>query len=372
MLENESYNQVVERAELALIKGEYNYCIEYLYPIIEYYPTSSKEGVNLRTIMITALSGTNKKEEAKKFCEELSKSHDYKVRENAKYLMEIIDSPEIKKPDNWNITIESNPTLNKKSLNSFKQNKNKKKTKKFINISNIPTGETKPFKKGFIFIISALLLLLIPLLSGCVKIENTLDLREIDSINNNFKIESKYIKKFPWQINFEQKIKEIFPDADISKGELYFSLKNKNLNFLTAQETLYKIQKTAGDLLLESTDLKINSVVKNFFFLKKYNYKVDLDLQNLKYIDNLELTFNIISPNRVSVGNRNNPSIEASKNFIRWSLNPGEINRLDFSFWNWNKLLLGFLLILFILLIAYIIRFYRYKIGSNLPELPSN
>ena len=217
-----------------------------------------------------------------------------------------------------------------------------------------------------------MLLLLIPLLSGCVKIENTLDLREIDSINNNFKIESKYIKKFPWQINFEQKIKEIFPDADISKGELYFSLKNKNLNFLTAQETLYKIQKTAGDLLLESTDLKINSVVKNFFFLKKYNYKVDLDLQNLKYIDNLELTFNIISPNRVSVGNRNNPSIEASKNFIRWSLNPGEINRLDFSFWNWNKLLLGFLLILFILLIAYIIRFYRYKIGSNLPELPSN
>ena len=45
---------------------------------------------------------------------------------------------------------------------------------------------------------------------------------------------------------------------------------------------------------------------------------------------------------------------------------------LDFSFWNWNKLLLGFLLILFLLLLAYIIRFYRYKIGSNLPELPSS
>ena len=170
-----SYKQVVEKAELALIKGEYKFCIEFLHPIIESYPPSSKEGVNLRTIIITALSGINKKEEAKIFCKELLKSHDYKVRENAKYLMEIIDSPEIKKPENWNITIETNPALNKTSLPSLKPNNFKKKEKKFINISNIPTGETKPFQNGFIFIISLLLLLLIPLLSGCVKIENTLD-----------------------------------------------------------------------------------------------------------------------------------------------------------------------------------------------------
>ena len=73
----DSYRQVVEKAELALIKGEYNFCIEYLYPIIESYPPSSKEGANLRTILITALSGINKKEEAKIFCKELLKSRDY-------------------------------------------------------------------------------------------------------------------------------------------------------------------------------------------------------------------------------------------------------------------------------------------------------
>ena len=165
----ESYNQVIETAEYALIKGEYNFCIEYLYPIIESYPPSSKEGVDLRTIIITALSGINKKEEAKEFCKELLKSHDYKVRENAKYLMEIIDSPEIKKPDNWNITIESNFDLNKNSLNYLKPNKNNKDEKKFINISNLPTGETKSFQRGFIFIISLFSLLLITLLSGRLK-----------------------------------------------------------------------------------------------------------------------------------------------------------------------------------------------------------
>ncbi len=368
----DSYQQVVEKAELALIKGEYNFCIEYLYPIIESYPPSSKEGVNLRTIIITALSGINKKEEAKIFCKELLKSRDYKVRENAKYLMEIIDSPEIKKPENWNITFESNPALNKTSLSSLKPSNQRKKEKKFIDTSNIPTGQTKSFQKGFIFIISLLLLLLIPLLSGCVKVEDTLDISEIDSINNNFEIESKYIKKFPWQINFEQKIKEIFPDGEISKGELDFSFKNKNLSIETAQETLYKIQKTASAVLGESTDLKINSIENNFFFLKKYNFRIDFDLQNLLYIEDLELTLNIITPNRVSVRDLNNQNLEVFKNFIKWQLIPGELNSIKFSFWNWNKLFLGFLLILLLIIIAYFVRFYRYKIGSNFPELPSN
>ena len=368
----ESYKRVVETAELALIKGEYNFCIEYLYPIIASYPPSSKEGVNLRTIIITALTGINKKEEAKKFCKELLKSHDYKVRENANTLMEIIDSPEIKKPENWNITIESNPTLNKKSLNSLMPNKKINKEQKFINTSNIPTGETKPFQKGFIFIISLLLLLLIPLLSGCVKIENTLDLSEIDSINNNLKIESKYIKKFPWQINFEQKIKENFPNGEISTGELDFSFKNKNLSMESAQETLYKIQKIAGEVLGESTDLKIDSIENGFFFLKKYNFRVDFDLQNLLYVEDLELTLNIVNPNKVSVRDLENSNVEVSNNFIKWELIPGELNSLEFSFWNWNKLLLGFLIILLLISIAYFLRFYRYQIGSNFPELPSS
>ena len=215
------------------------------------------------------------------------------------------------------------------------------------------------------------MLLLIPLLSGCVKIENTLDLRDIDSINYNFKIESKYIKKFPWQINFEQKIKEILPDSEISKGDLDFSFRNKNLSINQAQETLYKIQKTAGELFGESTDLKINSFENNFFFLKRYIYKIDLDLQALKKIEDLELTFNIINPNIVNVRGQENPLIEVSEKFIKWELIPGEINSIEFSFWSWNKLFLGLLLIFLITLLAYILRSYKYRIGSNFPELPS-
>ena len=206
-----TYEQVLKTVELALAKGEYHYCIEFLLPKIESFPLSSKEGVNLRTILITALCGINKKEEAKRFCKELLKSYDNKTRENAKYLMEVIDSPDIKKPENWNLQFESDPSLNKKSLDSLRKKREVLKKKKFINLTEKPTGETKPFQKGFSLIIFLILLLLIPLLSGCVKVEDTLDLSELGSITNNLVIESKYIKKFPWQLKFEEKIKDIFP-----------------------------------------------------------------------------------------------------------------------------------------------------------------
>ena len=62
-----TYEQVLETVELALARGEYHYCIDFLLPLIESFPLSSKEGVNLRTILITALCGINKKEEAKSF-----------------------------------------------------------------------------------------------------------------------------------------------------------------------------------------------------------------------------------------------------------------------------------------------------------------
>jgi len=265
-----TYEQVLEKVELALAKGEYQNCIEFLLPFIESFPLSSKEGVNLRTILITALCGINKKEEAKRFCKELLKSYDNKTRENAKFLMEVIDSPDIKKPENWNVQFESAPSLNKKSLNSLRKKREVLKKKKFINVTETPTGETKPFQKGFSLIIFLILLLLIPLLSGCVKVEETLDLSELDSITNNLVIESKYINKFPWQLKFEEKMQDIFPDAEIEQDESTFSLKHKNLNLEDTKQVLKITQNTAGELAGESTNIEINTTQKNFIFFKKF------------------------------------------------------------------------------------------------------
>jgi len=195
--------------------------------------------------------------------------------------MEVIDSPEIKKPEYWIVQFESDPSQNKKSLNSLRKKREVLEKKKFINVTETPTGETKPFQKGFSLIIFLILLLLIPLLSGCVKIEDNLDLSELDSITNNLVIESKYIKKFPWQLNFEEKMKDIFPDAEIEEDESPFSLKHKNLNLEDIKQVLKITQNTAGELAGESTNIEINSNQKNFIFIKKYFYRLDLDLNSI-------------------------------------------------------------------------------------------
>jgi len=366
-----TYEQVLETVELAMAKGEYHFCIEFLLPIIYSFPLSSKEGVNLRTILITALCGINKKVEAKRFCKELLKSYDNKTRENAKYLMEVIDSPDIKKPENWNVEFESDPSLNKKSLKSLRKKREVVEKKKFINVTDTPTGETKPFQKGFSLIIFLILLLLIPLLSGCVKVENTLDLSELDSITNNLLIESKYIKKFPWQIKFEEKIKDIFPDAEIAQEESTFSLRNTNLNLEDTKQVLTIIQKNAGELAGGSTNIEINTIQKNFIFFKKYFYRLDLDLNSIKDVDNLELIFKIIHPNKVTLTSKNNSNLEIIRNLIIWNLNPGQMNSLEFSFWSWNKLFIGISIILMIIILASSLRFYRFKLGTDLPQLPS-
>jgi len=366
-----TYEQVLGKVELALAKGEYHYCIKFLLPIIESFPLSSKEGVNLRTILITALCGINKKEEAKRFCKELLKSYDNKTRENAKYLMEIIDSPEIKKPENWTLQFESEPSFNKTSLNSLSKKREVSEKKKFINISDTPTGETKPFQKGFSLIIFLILLLLIPLLSGCVKVENTLDLSELDSITNNLYIESKYIKKFPWQIKYEEKIKDIFPNAEISQEESSFSLKNENLKIEDTKKVLKLIQNSAGEIAGGTTNIEISTTQKDFIFLKKNFYKLNLDLKSIQGIDDLELIFKIITPNKAALNSKNNSNLKITKNQIIWILNPGQMNMIEFTFWSWNRLLIGISIIFLIIILAYSLKFYRFKLGSDLPQLPS-
>jgi hypothetical protein len=285
--------------------------------------------------------------------------------------MEVIDSPDIKKPENWNVQFESNPSLNKKSLNSLRKKKEVLKKKKFINVTETPTGETKPFQKGFSLIIFLILLLLIPLLSGCVKIEDTLDLSELDSITNNLVIESKYIKKFPWQLKFEEKMKDVFPNAEIEQDESTFSLKHKNLNLEDTKQVLKITQNTAGELAGESTNIEINTTQKNFIFFKKYFYRLDLDLNSIKGIDNLELIFKIIHPNKAILTDKNNSNLEITKNLIIWNLNQGQKNSLEFSFWSLNKLLIGISTIFRIIILAYLLRLYRFKLGSDLPQLPS-
>ena len=96
-----------------------------------------------------------------------------------------------------------------------------------------------------------------------------------------------------------------------------------------------------------------------------------MDLNSIQGIDNLELIFKIIHPNQAILTDKNNSNLEITKNLIIWNLNQGQVNSLEFSFWSLNKLLIGISSILIIIILAYLLRIYRFKLGTDLPQLPS-
>ena len=96
-----------------------------------------------------------------------------------------------------------------------------------------------------------------------------------------------------------------------------------------------------------------------------------MDLSSIKGVDNLELIFKIIHPNKATLTDKSNSNLEITKNQIIWNLNQGQINSLEFSFWSLNKLLIGIFIILILIVLAYLLRFYRFKLGTDLPQLPS-
>ena len=96
-----------------------------------------------------------------------------------------------------------------------------------------------------------------------------------------------------------------------------------------------------------------------------------MDLKSIQGIENLELIFKIIHPNKATLPDKNNSNLEITKNLIIWNLNQGQVNSLEFSFWSINKLLIGISTILIIIVLAYFLRLYRFKLGTDLPQLPS-
>ena len=365
------YKQVIKDAELALSKGEYNLCIEILYPRVDSFKINTLEGNNIRMLLITALSGVNRNDEAINLCKPLTKSQYSHIRDEALALMQILKSPNLQIPENWNIRFESDLISERSSSLPQKVLKDSPTEEKYINITDAPTGETKSFQKGFIIFTFFLLIVLLTLLSGCVKIDNSLDLRDIDSIKINLGIESKYINKIPWQIKLEEKLKATFPNNQLKIDDKNLLLTEKNLNLNDAELFINKILKIISKTINKNlSEMTIKYFKKNYLFLEKRSYLINFDLINLNEIDDLEININIMTPSKMNILNKND-QISTYKNIIYWELIPGINNTIEFSYWYWNKFILSILIVILLVILASYIRRNRFEIGSNLPELPS-
>jgi len=111
-------------------------------------------------MMITALIGQSKNEKAISICEVLSKHENDSIRQQAKQLISILNSPELTKPKDWSVKIpllDVNDSLTHTSTATYSNRKGLQERP--------PTGPTKDLQNGFLVFCLLIFLLMTIFLS---------------------------------------------------------------------------------------------------------------------------------------------------------------------------------------------------------------
>ena len=190
----------IKAAEAALDKGDYNFCIKIIDPLLLDSQAETAIGGQLRLIIVTAYMGKGDEQKAINICQTLIHNKKESIRQQAKQLLSILDAPQLPRPSNWSVEIpkiEMEPSLK----SSFRKTKKKKEK-----INHPPTGPTKSLDFGFSIITLLIILLLTFLLSGCVDISTNLSVTGPDRLKISLDIDSNSGESIPWQMEFEDNL----------------------------------------------------------------------------------------------------------------------------------------------------------------------
>ena len=355
----------IKAAEAALGKGDYNFCIKIVDNLISSYPEGTKTGAQLRLLKVTAYMGIGEEEKAINICQLLVKSKEVSISQQAKQLLSILDAPCLPRPSNWSVEI---PKIEMESSLKSSYRKQKKKAKK----NNFPpTGPTKNLDLGFSLITLLIIVLITLLLSGCVDISTKLNVSNVDRLDLTFDIDSNSGKSTSWQTEFANNLEKEQSILKIQNDENSLHIQSPAIRFDDVNELLSLITTVAS----ETSGFKINQpeiVVNNNNWIIGSKQKLDFyfDLSELPKIP--ELKMNIILDN-----------IQNQKNFKTTPLRPdfkdglmtlpleiGQLNKLEISYWKWNKITIGIILIISITLLSLFLQTFRLKMGFGFPELP--
>ena len=355
----------IKTAEAALDKGDYNFCIKIVDPLLLTFQADTATGGKLRLLIITAYMGKGDEQKAINICKELINNKKEGVRQQAKQLLSILDAPHLPRPKNWSIEIpkiEMGPSL-KSSFS--KKNKKEKKT------NHPPTGPTKNLGFGFSILTLLIILFLTFLLSGCVNISTNLSVTGPDRLKLSLDIDSNSGVQLPWQIEFADNLTKEQSILKLQTDESNQHFESPTIRFEEANELLKKIASAgskASGFNIYRPELITNN--KNWIIGTSQNLKFYFDLRNLPKTPGLKI--NIIIND---IGNKSNfktkplePTLK--KGSLLLPLEIGQINQLEILNWKWNKISIGIILIVFLTLLSKVLQSLRLKMGFGFPELP--
>jgi len=356
----------IKAAEAALDKGDYNFCIKIVDPLLLAFQAETAIGGQLRLLNVTAYMGKGDEQKAINICQTLIHNKKESVRQQAKQLLSILDAPHLPRQSNWSVEIpkiEMEPSLK----SSLKKTKKKKKQK----INHPPTGPTKSLDFGFSIITLLIFLILAFLLSGCVDISTNLSVTGPDRLKISLDIDNKSGESIPWQIEFEDNLTKEHSILKIQTHKNKQHFESPAIRFEEANKLLKQIasaaSKTSG-FNINNPEIITNN--KNWIIGTRQNLKINFDLRELPKIPGLKLNITIHD-----IGNKNNfrttPLEPTFKNGLTFfPLEIGQINQLEISNWKWNQISVGIILISALTLLSVCLQKFRLQMGFGFPELP--
>ena len=355
----------IKAAEAALEKGDYNFCIKIVDPLLLDSQADTSMGGKLRLIIVTAYMGKGEEQKAISICQTLIHNKKESVRQQAKQLLSILEAPQLPRPSNWSVKIpkiEMEPSLK----SSFKRMKKKKER-----IYHPPTGPTKSLDIGFSIITSLIFLLLTFLLSGCVDISTNFSVTGPDRLKISLDIDSNSGESIPWQMEFEDNLTKGNSILKLQTHEDKQHFESPTIRFEEAnklfQEIVSAASKTSG-FSINKPELITNN--KNWIIGTRQNFEIYFDLREIPKIPGLKLNIVINE-----IGNKNNfktkplePTFKQGLTFF--PLEIGMINELEISNWKWNQISVGIILIIALTLLSLSLQRLRLQMGFGFPELP--
>ena len=355
----------IKATEAALEKGDYGICIKIIDPLLLDFQAETEIGGQLRLLIVTAYMGKGDEQKAINICQTLIHNKEESVRQQAKQLLSILDAPRLPKPSNWSVEI---PNLEMEPSLKSSVSKAKKKREK---IYHPPTGPTKSLDFGFSIITLLIILLITFLLSGCVDISTTLSVTGPDRLKISLDIDSNSGEPIPWQKEFSDNLIKENSVLRIKTEGSKQHFESPTVRFKDANELLKKIAsvatKTSG---FDITQPEIITNNRNWLVGTRQHLKIYFDLRGLPKVPGLKIniTMNDIVNNNHFKTKPLNPTFKNSS--ILLPLKIGELNQLELSFWKWNQISVGLILIISITLLSLFLQRFRLQMGFGFPELP--
>jgi hypothetical protein len=365
---------LLDPARAALERGDYGRCLTLLQPLAERHPAATAFGGSVRLLMATAQMGQGDSAAAAASCRSLRACRDATLRAMARDLQEVLEAPALQRPREWSMTLPSLGEMQPLEGEFKAMARSRRRRRLPEEPPPPPTGPTQA-PLGFAVVAIALLLITV-LLGGCVQLETSLKLPSPGRLQLTQTSLSATGRPLPWQQQLAVALRQTPLRISANHGR-----QTLTAPVLPAPDALAllgsSLQQGARLAGVSLPEPQLSLQERNWLLGVRQQLLLELDLRQLQPLPGLSLTVQL-EPMRPRAVRLAEPlpavasvSGRAQSPRLRWSLQPGALNRLELSCWRWSRLGLGGLAIALLLVLVSGLQRLRLAAGFGLPQLPA-